>query len=317
MARLGKPIITSSKAVPSSVASQAARVKERIPLDPAEFYHDFGLIEHPRIRGKAVKDFAPYQYEVWKACQQHNYVMVVKSQKIGMTTSTLLMDFQMALTYARGREILIIAQDAPHAFNHLRDLRNAIMLSKKYSKYLIRNNEDSLFRDDKTKAGVIHIRNPDDPHKHTRIIARGSNEAGVWSWKNVALIHMSDVAATNQVDDSGLFNAAFSRLANTMGKMIIESPPRGQRGTFYEIYRKSKLDRNDIDQGDPLGQFKIFEIPAREGVAAGIMTQSFLDNEKVRLGRAYGQYYECEFLSASNQWYDPSLFGSADYTPEY
>jgi hypothetical protein len=34
---------------------------------------------------------------------------------------------------------------------------------------------------------------------------------------------MSDVAVTNQVDDSGLFAAAFSRLANTNGTLTIET----------------------------------------------------------------------------------------------
>ena len=40
----------------------------------------------------------------------------------------------------------------------------------------------------------------------------------VWSVEEYKFrIHMSDIAATNLVDDSGLFAAAFSRLANTDG----------------------------------------------------------------------------------------------------
>jgi hypothetical protein len=116
---------------------------------------------------------------------------------------------------------------------------------------------------------------------------------------------MSDIAAVNQKDDSGLLGAAFTRLANTNGTILIESPPRGQRGSVYKIYKQSKLHSED-PEGD-FGKFKTYEVYAREAVAAGLMTQEFLDAEKVRLGVLYGQYYECEFLSASNAWYPEEL----------
>ena len=38
---------------------------------------------------------------------------------------------------------------------------------------------------------------------------------------------MSDVAVQLAKDDSGFFGAVFSRLANTNGSMLIETPPRG------------------------------------------------------------------------------------------
>jgi hypothetical protein len=44
---------------------------------------------------------------------------------------------------------------------------------------------------------------------------------------------MSDIAANKLVDDSSLIAAAFSRLANSGGDLIIESPPQGARGHFY------------------------------------------------------------------------------------
>ena len=57
---------------------------------------------------------------------------------------------------------------------------------------------------------------------------------------------MSDIAATNLVDDSGLFAAAFSRLANTDGSLIIETPPRGARGRVYEIFEQIQKGESEF-----------------------------------------------------------------------
>jgi hypothetical protein len=87
-------------------------------------------------------------------------------------------------------------------------------------------------------VSVAYIKNPDSQLKPARIIGLGASEGSIWSWKNVAKIHMSDIAATNLVDDSSLFAAAFSRLANTDGNICIETPPRGARGRVYEIFEQ-------------------------------------------------------------------------------
>ena len=60
-----------------------------------------------------------------------------------------------------------------------------------------------LLKEEKSKVSVAYIKNPDNPLKPSRIIALGASEGGVWSWKNMSKIHMSDIAATNLVDDSG------------------------------------------------------------------------------------------------------------------
>jgi len=72
----------------------------------------------------------------------------------------------------------------------------------------------------------LFIHNPENPYKPTRVIGLGgSNHGSIWSWKEVAHIHMSDIAASSILDDAEVFGAAFSRLANTNGTMLIESGP--------------------------------------------------------------------------------------------
>jgi hypothetical protein len=114
---------------------------------------------------------------------------------------------------------------------------------------------------------------------------------------------MSDIAANDLKDDSPLFAAAFSRLANTGGTMLIETPPRGPRGRIFEIYQQAI----NLNQKEGIeGQFKVFHVTAQDGVKAGLITQEFLDEEKVRLGALYPQYYEADFISVSGNLFAQS-----------
>lgn len=287
-----------------------------IPKDPQKFYEDFGLLKHPETNNLCPK-LTPYQYDIWKDSFYHKYRLTIKSQKVGLTTSSLMEDFQKTVLPSsnpfscRGKEILIIAQSLQHAKEHLYTLRKMIKISKKYGAFLVDKPDGMLSKDEVTKVMQLFIRNPEDPQKPTRIIGLGPKEGSVWSWKEVKHIHMSDIAATNLIDDSGLFNAAFSRLANTDGTIHIESPPRGQKGQLWEIYKSSKLK---IGEDDPMyeereeAKFHVREVPAYAAVQSGLITQDFLNQQRERLGIQYGQYYECEFLNPFNTWYDESLF---------
>jgi hypothetical protein len=205
-----------------------------IPLDPQDFYNDFGLLLHPKT-GEYVTELTDYQYKIWKNENNAKYRVVIKSQKVGISTSALLEDFQKSITTCKGKDILIIAQTQSHANEHLRTLKNLILNSEKYRQFLITNPSELLLREEKTKVGVAYIKNPDNSLQPSRIIALGSSEGSIWSWKNVGHIHFSDITASKLVDDSSLFAAAFSRLANTDGTMLIETPPRRPVGKVYEI----------------------------------------------------------------------------------
>ena len=261
-----------------------------IPLDPQLFYEDFGYLLHPKT-GEFVEKLTDYQYKIWKNENNAKYRVVIKSQKVGLSTSVLLEDFQNALTKCRGKDILIIAQTQNHANEHLRTLKNLILNSEKYRQFLITNQSDLLLKEEKSKVSVAYIKNPDNTLKPSRIIALGASETSVWSWKNVGFIHMSDITASKLVDDSSLFAAAFSRLANTNGEIIVETPPRRPVGRVYEIYEKYYVNKEHSDL------FDITIVKAEEAVKAGLITADFLKAERERLGPLYSQFYEAEFLS--------------------
>ncbi len=203
----------------------------------------------------------------------------------------MLEDYQKSITTCKGKDILIIAQTQNHANEHLRTLKNHILNSEKYRQFLITDASDFLLREEKTKVSVAYIRNPDNFLRPSRIIALGSSETQVWSWKQVGHIHFSDITASKLVDDSSLFAAAFSRLANTDGTMLIETPPRRPVGKVYEIYEKYYVNKEHSDL------FDITIVKAEEAVKAGLITADFLKAERERLGPLYSQFYEAEFLS--------------------
>jgi len=282
----------------ASLVEIRQRANLTVPIDPTEFYRELGLIEHPFTR-KPVTDLTHYQKDVWKAMLRYRFLEVIKSQKIGLSTSVLMTDFQFAMLptshprSCRGKEILLIAQDLGKARDHLATLRQMIRSSKKYASYLIEQQASYLLRDEVTKITTLYIHNPENPHRPTIIRGLGAREGAVWSWKNVKHVHVSDIAAAN-IDYDPTINAALTRLVNTRGTMIIETPPRGPRGKVYEIYQKSiEAPNSEVTEG----QFKVIRIHVREAIAAGVVTEEEIEGMRATLGNMFPAYFEAEFIT--------------------
>ncbi len=293
-----------------------------IHFDPHEFYTDFGYLKHPAT-GILVKKLAPYQIESWKLFQKYRRVLEVKSHKVGESRKWLISDFQLAvlpssnLLSCRGFDQLVIGQTKDLAKEHLLHLRRAILRSSRYSGYLIDkpteiDEYDSRFfgttmmRDEKTKTGVIYIRNPDDERQPGRIIALGADNPGaIESWPNVKNVHMSDITATIG-DYRESLNVAMTRLANTNGSMIIETIPGATFGPVYEMWKH--YNDKEYEPGD----FRTYKVVAEQAVSAGVISREFLESERRRLGHLFEQYYGGEFLSVGNAWYDDILFHCED-----
>ena len=294
--------------------SQNRELNFQIPRDPQAFYEDFGCLPHPRLRDEnglpiISKSLTTYQIDAWK---YPGNLLVVKSNKVGMTTSFSLEDFQTRLLPEfAGHDVLLVGQTNRMANEHVHDLKRLIRSSKKYSKFLIEKPDEDLMREEISKVSVALIRNPYDPKRPSRIIGIGSSEATAYSWKNINRIHMSDASLLPIKDQQEFFGALYSRLANTNGIIKIESIPNGQQGEVWNVYRKSKQQASSEDTLDVAkdpemmaSKFRVMEVAAREAVQAGLITQEFLDQEKRELGDLlYQQLYECRFVSSANQWY--------------
>lgn len=325
-------IIVPQKNHGKILASEIMRKRQQtvavIPRDPQKFYEDFGGLPHPYLKDKNHRSIistklTPYQYKAW---EYQGDLLVVKSNKIGLTTSFSLEDFQSRLLPEEaGRDVLLVAQNEKMAKEHILDLKRLIRNSPKYRKYLIEKPEQGSMLEEKSKAMVAYIANPYNPARPSRIIGLGSSEGSVYSWKNINRIHMSDVSLLNNKDQKNFFGALYSRLANTNGIVKIETIPNGQQGEVWNIYNKSKLGVKTIgesldedlanDPHETASKFKVLEITSQEAVVAGLIMQEFLDTERLELGDLiYQQFYECAFIAPGNQFYKSEWFHKGDYT---
>lgn len=258
---------------------------EDIPRTSREFYKEFGPIRH-QTTNEIIEDLADYQHEIFD-CQAKT-VLVDKCQKSGVTTWELAHDFEETITIGRGKDCLIVGQTQQHAHEHIYTLKRMIADSKKYRKYMITDSKELFFREEQTKMSVIFIKNPDNPFRPSRIIGLPFRQQSLWSWKNVFRVHISDPAIAQVVNDAGVFAAAKGRLANTDGNMMIEGPPNGPNGMFYEWYEQYK------DNLDP--NFQVFLVVDEDAIKARVISREFLEQAKKELGPLYPQYYQGSFL---------------------
>jgi len=98
---------------------------------------------------------------------------------------------------------------------------------------------------------------------------------------------MSDPAVAPIIDDAPVYAAAFSRLTNTDGRMVIEGPPSGPIGRFYELHEQFKTNTNK--------DFQVFHVTIYDARDNGLVTQAFIDEKKLELGPLFAQTYEASF----------------------
>jgi len=287
---------------------------DNIPSDLTEFYNNVGYFINQKTN-EYVEFLAPHQIQCWNDRELSQYRLYLKSQKIGLSTMILLEDLHIALTVGRGKEILIISQSKEKAKEHIQDLKKMIGNSI-YVDFLIDRaiTEEELLRDERSKIDTIYLRNPADPNRPTKIIALGITSAGsLISFKRVCHIHMSDITLADMTEDRFVeaFGGAFSRLANTDGTMVIECPPRGPSGPVFNI-----VDEDDSLKGDgiaveleegrkiqtPSG-FMVRKYTYQVGIDCGMITESFIEKEKQRLGVLFGMYYLADFYSTDQTWF--------------
>jgi hypothetical protein len=274
--------------------------KEDIPLDPQEFYEDFGPLEHQRT-GRRVKRLTDYQLEIW-GCPAKT-VLVAKSQKTGITTSELLHDFQEMITGGRGKDMLIVAQTALIARDHLYTLKRMLVDSDKYRKYLITKSKELYFAEEKTKIGTVYLKNADNPFRPMRVMALPFRLNAIWSWKQIYRIHTSDPAVAPILNDRPVYAALRSRLTNTDGRMMIEGPPVGPYGHFYELHEQFKHNENP--------RFQVFDVTIYQARDAGLVTDEQIIQYKEELGPLFPVTYEASFIEGVGNVFDPRFINMA------
>ena len=200
-----------------------------------------------------------------------------------------------------GNEKLVIAQTSKMAKEHLYTLRQLILSSETFKSTLIMRPGKYLLRDEATKVTELFIHNPYNPAKPSRIIALGASAASSVSWKNVDFIMVSDITKAS-IDYTEVIDGAFTRLAMTQGKFVIETIPRGPRGKVYSLWQDCLAGKND---------FKPHKYPIEMAIQAGLVPQEFIDEERRRLGAFYPEYYGAEFISVGGNVFSDEQIDNA------
>lgn len=268
-----------------------------VPRDPHQFYDMLGHLHHDNTK-QEVKRLADFQIDFWNSVLDNQYNIAIKSNKIGLSTVALMALFQNCLFFKNaGNEKIVTAQKLDMAKEHLYTLKNMILNSKIFSRFLITKATKYLSKDEVTKTTMLFIHNPYFPSKPTRIIAVGASAGSTVSWKRVDFALVSDIAASSRSYDQ-ILNGLFTRLAITRGKMVIETiPSLSTMGRVYDIYINAKKNING---------FKWFKFPVEVAIHAEIVSQEQIDGERERLGAFFPLFYGAEFLAVGGNVFTPA-----------
>ena len=268
-----------------------------VPRDPQKFYDMMGHLYHDNTKKEVVR-LADFQYDFWNSILDNQYNIAIKSNKIGLSTVALMALFQNCLLFrGAGNEKIVAAQKLDMAKEHLYTLKNLILNSKLFSRFLITRSTKYLSKDEVTKTTMLFIHNPYFPSRPTRIIAVGSSAGSTVSWKRVDFAMVSDIAASSKGYDQ-ILNGLFTRLAITRGKMVIETiPSLSTTGRVYEIYVNAQKNVNG---------FRWFKFPVEVAINAGIVSQEQINGERERLGAFFPLFYGAEFLAVGGNVFSPN-----------
>jgi len=299
-------------------------IESNISLD--EFYSYFEPLTHPDTR-EPVTHLADHQREVWD--DQFKYLLrgYPKSQKIYLSTTFLFEDIYHALTDAMGMEIIIIGQSEFHSQTHLQDFKKLILTSQ-LKDYLIREpiKEIGLERNEITKATVAYMHNPKNPFWPTKIYALPPSAGSLISLKRVKHVHASDITRSKETPEKQkeAIASMFSRLANSVGSMVLEAPFRGMSGPLFEFWEKYKeitekgidLSRLTKTQQQAMPMY-IKEYDYHYGIKSGAFTPEFIEGEKIRLGPLFDMYYGAKPYESDQSWFTQDMFQTSQEANDF
>lgn len=272
--------------------------------DPEKFYHSFGYFTHHFTKEK-VETLTPYQIKVWLSVLNNRYNLVLKSNRIGISSIVSLAMFQDCLLYTgAGMDKLIIAQKFDIAKDHLFNLRSWIADSRLFSRFLIQKPDKThQFQDEASKSTAIYIKNPYNPTgRVSRIIATGSSPGSALSRAYVNWVWISDITIS-QNDYEKLMDAASTRLLMSRGKMIIETMPSGPKGPIYDLWMKTIRGQTN---------FKYHKIKIYDAIKYGLVSKEDIDDERRKLGHRFPLFFEAEFISTEGNIFQPQFVTRAE-----
>ena len=276
------------------------------------FYEECGSPFYHSESKKQIKKLGKLQINMWNLHMKFRLLLILKSQKIGISSLCILITLWHALTDCMGMELIINAQSDEQAKTHAQDLRRVILGSAIYHDYLIQSEFKSLglLKDEITKVHTIYLHNPRNPRMPTKIIVVGMSPGALLSHKRVSFIWSSDSTISQMTSQKKheVWGAMLSRLANSQGPVIVECPARDPAGPVYDTYERYEKQVLSKERLDPKNDFYVFRFKYDLGIRDGFFSQEFIDAEKKRLGPLFGMFYEADFFASNTTWYENEHF---------
>lgn len=279
--------------------------------DIQTFYEELGCPFFNSETRKTVLKLADLQIEIWEQHKQFKLIVILKSQKIGISSLCILITLWHALTDCMGMELIIQAQTDEQAKTHAQDLRRIISNSSKYKDYLITKPSLALglLKDEVTKVHTIWMHNPNNPTTPTKIIVVGMSQGALLSHKRVGFIWSSDMTISELTTDRKYVTwaAMLSRRANSRGPVIVECPARNPDGPVYDTWERYQKQIENKEVIDPKNDFHVFKYTYELGLRDGFFDETFIESEKRRLGPLFGTFYNADFFASGQTWYQEKM----------
>jgi len=283
-----------------------------IPHDLQLLYNELGNPFFNSLTKEQIVMLAPLQMRIWNLHLKFKLLLILKSQKIGISSLCILITIYHALTDCMGMELIIQAQSDDQAKSHAQDFRRILGGSAKYRDYLITKDftQLGLLRDEVTKVHTIYLHNPKNPRMPTKIIIVGMSPGALLSHKRVAFIWSSDMSISQLTSDrqNQVWAAMLSRRANSQGPVIVECPARAPAGPIYDTWEKYEQKLIDGIKPNPNQDFHCFKFKYDLGLRDGFFDEEFITSEKERLGPLFGTFYEADFFASDTVWYEEGHF---------
>jgi hypothetical protein len=283
-----------------------------IPDDLQKFYEDLGCPFFNSETKEQIKKLSKLQMDVWNLHKKHRRLLILKSQKIGISSVCIVITLWHALKDCTGMELIINAQSDEQAKTHGQDLRRILLGSDKYRNYLVVKEFPGLMKDEVTNVHNIWLHNPKNPRQPTKIKVIGMSPGALLSHKKVAFIWSSDITISNDTPQTQnlVWGAMISRLANSQGPMIVECPAKKPEGPVFDTYERFEKKKANGAKIDPKHDFYVEKFTYKRGLEDGFFDEDFVVHEKERMGPVFGAFYAADFFSSSAVWYEEEHFAN-------
>lgn len=244
-----------------------------------------------------------YQIEYADAINTHHRIIVNKTKKGGFTDAFLRHVAHQIFDRYAGHEVMLVAGNKePIA----RDIMNRLYM---------------LFEDGITDDSGTHWTQEQiipsftkSPlvmkfWNNTTIIGSTASKSGKSSsfrgYSDVCCWFITEAAFTGVNNDYPILNGLTSLTANREdGDMILESTPNGRSGFFYDLSMDASSNLNNKFQVGSNG-FYYCEWDYTRAVREGVISKSFIEEEKKNPRIDFEQEYCCNFTSSSNAAFEP------------